>query len=125
MISSKLNSRQPTILPSAFGKTLNNNVSGKRANCKALNRFGLIRAVYLSSYTEFIGGLLLVLGFLTRPAAFAVMINMHVAFLVTLPGGFIMGGASYPFSLLVTSIVIIISGPMSYSIDYLLFKPDK
>ena len=34
---------------------------------------------YLSSYTEFIGGFLFIIGFLTRPAAIAVLINMIVA----------------------------------------------
>src|SRR5262245_56308697 len=46
---------------------------------------------YVSSYTEFIGGALLIIGLLTRPAAFAIFINMLVAFLVTLPKGFLMG----------------------------------
>lgn len=77
---------------------------------------------YLSSYTEFIGGFLLVAGLLTRPVAFAVMINMLVAFLVTLPNGFLAGGASYPFSFLITSIIILLTGPMGYSIDSLIFR---
>src|SRR3990167_10554686 len=34
---------------------------------------------YLSCYTEFIGGFLLIVGLLTRPAAFALMINILVA----------------------------------------------
>ena len=34
---------------------------------------------YLSIYTEFLGGLLLTIGLLTRPAAFAVVINFIVA----------------------------------------------
>src|SRR5688572_28818473 len=34
---------------------------------------------YLSSYTELIGGAFLLLGFLTRPAALALTINMLVA----------------------------------------------
>ena len=78
---------------------------------------------YLSCYTEFIGGFFLAIGLFTRPAAFAVMINMLVAFMVTLPNGFIMGGASYPFSFLISSIIILLSGPLAYSIDYLILKP--
>ncbi|MDR3627323.1 MAG: DoxX family protein [Ignavibacteriaceae bacterium] len=80
---------------------------------------------YLSCYTEFIGGFLLAVGLLTRPAAFAVMINMLVAFIVTLPGGFIMGGASYPFSFLISAIIILLSGPLAYSLDYILLKPGE
>jgi len=71
---------------------------------------------YLSCYTEFIGGFLLIVGLLTRPAAFAIMINMLVATLVTLPNGFL-AGASYPFSMMVSSIIILLAGPMAYSLD--------
>jgi putative oxidoreductase len=71
---------------------------------------------YVSCYTEFIGGFLLIVGLLTRPAAFAIAINMLVAGIVTLPSGF-MAGASYPFSMMVSSLVILLAGPMSYSLD--------
>jgi len=71
---------------------------------------------YLSCYTEFIGGFLLIVGLLTRPAAFAIMINMLVAVLVTLPNGFLVG-ASYPFSMMMSSIIILLAGPMAYSLD--------
>lgn len=78
---------------------------------------------YLSSYTEFIGGLLLTIGLLTRPAAFAIMINMLVATLVSLPRGF-MGptGAQTPFIFLVIDIVILLAGPMTFSFDALIFR---
>lgn len=75
---------------------------------------------YLSCYTEFIGGFLLIVGLLTRPAAFAITINMLVATIVTLPNGF-MTGASYPFSMMVSSLVILLAGPMGYSLDALFF----
>ena len=78
---------------------------------------------YLSSYTEFIGGLFLAIGFLTRPTSFLVMINMFVATLVLLPSGFLGSrGASYPFIFLIIDIVILIVGPKAFSIDYLIFK---
>jgi putative oxidoreductase len=78
---------------------------------------------YASMFTEFIGGLLLVLGLLTRPAAFAVMINMLVATIVTLPGGF-MGptGAQTPFIFMMIDISILLSGPMAYSLDTVIFR---
>ncbi len=75
---------------------------------------------YLSCYTEFIGGFLLIVGLLTRPAAFAITINMLVATVLMLPNGF-MTGASYPFSVMVSSLVILLAGPMGYSLDALLF----
>jgi putative oxidoreductase len=78
---------------------------------------------WLSILTELIGGLLLALGLFTRPAAFAVMINMLVATIVMLPNGF-MGpmGAQSPFIFLMVDIAILLAGPMDYSLDNLLFK---
>jgi len=80
---------------------------------------------YLSSFTEFIGGFLLIVGFLTRPAAFAIMINMLVATILTMPKGFLVGGASYPFSLTVSAIIILLAGPMAYSIDAWLLNRNR
>jgi putative oxidoreductase len=79
---------------------------------------------YMSSYTEFIGGFLLIVGLLTRPAAFAVMINMVVATIVSLPRGFV-GGAAYPFTFLISAVIILLAGPMIYSIDSLLLRPGE
>lgn len=79
---------------------------------------------YLSCYAEFIGGFLLIVGLLTRPAAFAITINMLVATIVTLPNGF-MTGASYPFSMMVSSLVILLAGPMGYSLDALMLSGVK
>lgn len=80
---------------------------------------------YLSSYTEFIGGFLLAVGLLTRPVAIAVVINMAVATGVMLPRGFFAGGASYPFTFLVCSVIILLAGPTKLSIDNLLWKSGK
>ena len=80
-----------------------------------------IPLTYLSSYTEFLGGFLLAVGLLARPAAFAVMINMTVATIVSLPNGFLAPmGASYPLMFLIIAAVILLAGPMAWSIDSLL-----
>jgi len=78
---------------------------------------------YMSCFTEFLGGAALIAGLLTRPAAFAVTINMAVATSVMMPKGFIFGGASAPFSLLVVAFVILLAGPMAFSLDALLLRP--
>jgi len=94
------------------------------ATIQGFSKIGIsIPLTYLSTFTEFTGGLLLIIGLLTRPAAFAVMINMLVATLVTLPHGF-MGptGAQTPFIFLVIDIVILLAGPMVYSIDMFIFR---
>ncbi len=81
---------------------------------------------YLSSYTEFIGGLLLITGLLTRPTLIAVIINMIVATTVMLSNGFLgPSGASYPFTFLIIAIVILLTGPMNFSLDYLIFRKYK
>jgi putative oxidoreductase len=72
-----------------------------------------------------IGGALLVLGLLTRPAAFAVMINMLVATITSWPNGFIVGGAAFPFSFLVSAIIILLAGPMAYSVDAWMMRPGE
>ena len=77
----------------------------------------------LSAYTEFIGGILIAVGLLTRPAAFAVMINMVVATIVSLPNGFMSPtGAQSPFIFLMIDIAILAAGPLTYSLDSLIFR---
>lgn len=50
---------------------------GMEQTIKFFAQIGIsVPLTYLSSYTEFIGGLLLTVGLFTRPAAFAVTINM-------------------------------------------------
>ena len=78
---------------------------------------------YLSTFTELIGGFMLIVGLLTRPVALAVMINMFVATAFMWSHGFIAAdGAAWPFSLMVSAIVILLAGPMAYSIDFWLSK---
>ena len=76
---------------------------------------------YMNAYTEFIGGFLLIVGLLTRPIAFVVMINMIEAGIVSLPRGFITG-AAYPFSLMISALIILLAGPMLFSLDSLFFR---
>ena len=80
---------------------------------------------YISCYTELIGGLLLIIGLFTRPAAFVLLINMLVATVLVGLKDFFMGGAAYPCSLLVSSLVIFLTGPMAYSMDAWLLSRNK
>jgi len=77
---------------------------------------------YISCYAEFVGGFLIMIGLLTRVAATALFINMLVATLFVGFKNFFMGGAAYPFLLMVIFLVIILSGPMTYSIDAVLTR---
>jgi putative oxidoreductase len=78
--------------------------------------------IYVSCFTEFIGGFLIMIGLITRVAAIALMINMLTATLITGFKNFFFGGAAYPCLLFVIFLVIVLSGPMAYSIDALLSK---
>lgn len=75
---------------------------------------------YVSCYAEFIGGFLIIIGLVTRFAAVVLVINMLVATWFVGLKNFFMGGAAYPCLLMVIFLVIVLSGPMAYSIDALL-----
>ena len=77
---------------------------------------------YVSCYAELIGGFLIMTGLLTRIAAAALVINMLVAVAFTGFTNFFMGGAAYPFLLMVIFLVLLLTGPMDYSIDALLAR---
>ncbi len=82
---------------------------------------------YLSSFTEFLGGIALILGFLSRVFSIGLVINMLVAIiLVHLDKGFFNpAGFEYPLSLLMISLVVFLAGPGDYSLDYRLFAQRK
>lgn len=73
---------------------------------------------------ELLGGLALVAGFLSRPAALGIAFNMLGAmFLVHLPGGFFLpSGIEYTLALLAASVAIILMGPGAFSLDALLAR---
>jgi putative oxidoreductase len=75
---------------------------------------------YLSSYTEFIGGFLIMIGLPTRFASIALLINMLVATLLVGFKNFFLGGAAYPCLLFVICLVFVLTGPLAYSIDAVL-----
>ncbi len=76
-----------------------------------------VSLAYISMYTEFIGGILLIVGLFTRIAALLILINMLVASFVTWPAGFLAGSA-FPILLAVNAAVVMLVGPMRYSLDY-------
>jgi putative oxidoreductase len=85
---------------------------------------GIVMAL-LAGSAEFFGGLALVLGLLTRPAAVVTAFTMLVAiFSVHISHGFFMadGGFEYAFALLVATTSLIISGGGRLSVDQQLTK---
>ncbi|MEE9452615.1 MAG: DoxX family protein [Gammaproteobacteria bacterium] len=70
---------------------------------------------------EFFGGLLLLVGFLTRIASLALIVNMLVAvFAVHLSRGFFISNGGYEFALLllICALAYLISGAGRFSFDY-------
>jgi len=73
----------------------------------------------LVGLVEFFGGLALVLGLLTRPAAAAVAALLAVAVSVHLPNGFFWtnGGFEYPLMWFVFAVALMLRGGGEYSLD--------
>ena len=70
----------------------------------------------ISAFTEFFGGIFLILGFLTRLSAFLVAINMSVAILkVNIHHGY--PGSAYSLALLVIAIAVISFGAGMLAVD--------
>jgi putative oxidoreductase len=77
---------------------------------------------YVSAFTEFLGGIALIAGVLTRFAAFAVCIDMCIAIAkvhwhngLTGPGGF-----EFPLSLAAIAFALIFTGAGPISVDWLI-----
>jgi putative oxidoreductase len=80
---------------------------------------------YVSAFTEFLGGLLLIVGFFTRPAAFAICINLCVAiWKVHLHNG-LMGapdrpGYEFPMAAATIAFALIFFGAGPIALDHVL-----
>lgn len=71
----------------------------------------------LAGSGEFFGGILLILGLLTRLGAFAIATSMVIAIIsMHLPGPFL-DGYEYPLTLLGISILLLLAGPGRYGLD--------
>jgi putative oxidoreductase len=84
----------------------------------------------LVAFVEFFGGIALIVGFLTRFAAFALLIDMIVACLfVEVPRGtpFVASGHTLEPNLayIVTTLLIVLAGPGAVAIDALAGRPSR
>ena len=76
---------------------------------------------YLSSFTEFVGGLLILAGLFTRAAAFAIVLNMSVAlWKVHWHKGLGDGGIEFPLAIAVLAFALIFFGAGPIAIDHVL-----
>jgi putative oxidoreductase len=73
-----------------------------------------------AAFAEFVGGFLIIIGFLTRPAAFLIACTMLTAVVgVHWTGGFFAAnrGYEYPLSLLAMAVALMIAGGGQASVD--------
>ena len=80
---------------------------------------------YVSAFTEFLGGIALILGLLTRLASFGLFINMVVATKVKMGGAhFLSSGAGweFPMILAVVCLVLLFFGAGPISLDWVFFR---
>jgi putative oxidoreductase len=73
-------------------------------------------SAYLSAYAQFISGILIALGLLTRPAAFVMVINFAVA-LAMVHWGLPFSANISPMAMLFNSLCLLISGAGAHSVD--------
>jgi len=103
----------------AFGMFAGPGIEGFSKMLSGLGFQPAIFWAYLAAYTEFFGGLLIVLGIFTRFASAAILILLIAAALtVHLKNGFFLqnGGIEYIFVLAGISIALILIGPGKFSI---------
>jgi putative oxidoreductase len=88
---------------------------------------GVLQA--LAAVSEFCGGIALIIGFITRLAAFGISCTMAVAlyesyFTMKAPFVNMQGGPAYnlPLLLLLIALFLLLCGPGRFSLDYLLFN---
>ena len=95
---------------------------GLNANAALFDRLGYHPGMFwgtLVGCTELIGGVLLVIGLFTRPAALAVVIFMIFSIQFTSAKGFFwsQGGMEYSILILLVALVFVVRGGGDYSAD--------
>jgi len=87
--------------------------------------FGLTFWGFMAAISESLGGLLLIIGLFTRPAAILMLFTMFIAAMMHFSNGDGFKGASHAMELGIVFISVIISGAGKYSLDQLVFKNKK
>lgn len=75
---------------------------------------------FMAAFSEFFGGVFLVLGFLTRPFAILLLITMLVATALKVSQGAEFSDLSHPLELAVVFIFLLLTGPGKFSIRRLI-----
>ncbi|RAU82445.1 DoxX family protein [Pontibacter arcticus] len=80
---------------------------------------------FMAAFAETVGGLLLMLGLLFRPACFLLFITMLVAAAKHAFGGDGFGGYSHALEAAIVFFSLLFIGPGKYSLDYNFFRSEK
>ena len=81
--------------------------------------------VYFVGYVEFLGAILLLVGFLTKPVCVALVIDMAIVVWGLGGKGGLFWGHSYEFFLLLSLVAMYALGPGKYSLAYVYLKNKK
>lgn len=84
--------------------------------------FGFTYWGLMASCAEFFGGILLIIGLLTRPAAFFMFFTMLIAMIMHLSLGQGLGGIGASLHAAIIFLMLIFTGPGKISLDKKLFK---
>lgn len=93
---------------------------GLEGTAQFMNSLGIPTFMaYVSSFWEFLGGIFLIVGFLTRIWALGLVINMIVAMQLAHSGFFVsQGGIELALVLMVMALAVTLLGSGRYSIDH-------
>lgn len=84
--------------------------------------FGHVFWGFMAAFAEFAGGILLIAGLFTKPAALMMLFTMFIAAVMHFQLGEGIKGASHAIELGIVFLAILIAGAGKYSLDYLLFN---
>ena len=77
---------------------------------------------FMASISEFLGGLLLVVGLFFRPAAVFIFLTMAVATVNSISNGDLVGRIVYPLEMAALMFMLIFIGPGKFSLDKYFFN---
>ena len=80
---------------------------------------------FMAAFSEFAGGICLVLGLLTRPMAGLIAFTMTVAMVMHLHGGDGFAKAQIPLQYGIVALVLLLTGPGRVSLDRLIFRGSR
>ncbi|HNW90653.1 MAG TPA: DoxX family protein [Bacteroidales bacterium] len=111
-------------LPKLSGGTETWNFLGSQMSVVGIT-FAPVFWGFMAALSESLGGLLLLLGLFTRPAALLMLFTMLIATLMHFTNGDGIKGASHAMEMGIVFLSVIFTGAGHYSLDHLIFTGKK